>query len=115
VDIPVSNPLLVMNKTENAIASNHNTRYILIGTSLLVLTVLTVWTSYFTVTVGVSIVIALIIATIKGSLVASFFMHLVSEKKLILIVLIITVVFFFALIFLPLSDTMDNVGNPNVY
>ena len=90
-------------------------RYILIGTSLLVLTVLTVWTSYFTVTVGVSIVIALIIATIKGSLVASFFMHLVSEKKLILIVLIITVVFFIALIFLPLSDTMDNVGNPNVY
>jgi len=115
VDIPVSNPLLVMNKTENAIASNHNTRYILIGTSLLVLTVLTVWTSYFTVTVGVSIVIALIIATIKGSLVASFFMHLVSEKKLILIVLIITVVFFFALIFLPFSDTMNNVGNPNVY
>ena len=104
-----------MNKTENAIASNHNTRYILIGTSLLVLTVLTVWTSYFTVTVGVSIVIALIIATIKGSLVASFFMHLVSEKKLILIVLIITVVFFFALIFLPFSDTMNNVGNPNVY
>ena len=104
-----------MNKTENAIASNHNTRYILIGTSLLVLTVLTVWTSYFTVTVGVSIGIALVIATIKGSLVASFFMHLVSEKKLILIVLIITVVFFFALIFLPFSDTMNNVGNPNVY
>ena len=104
-----------MNKTENTLTSNHNTRYILIGTSLLVLTVLTVWTSYFTVTVGVSIVIALIIATIKGSLVASFFMHLVSEKKLILIVLIITVVFFFALIFLPFSDTMNNVGNPNVY
>jgi len=104
-----------MNKTENTLTSNHNTRYILIGTSLLVLTVLTVWTSYFTVTVGVSIGIALVIATIKGSLVASFFMHLVSEKKLILIVLIITVVFFFALIFLPFSDTMNNVGNPNVY
>ena len=104
-----------MNKTENAIASNHNTRYILIGTSLLVLTVLTVWTSYFTVTVGVSIVIALIIATIKGSLVASFFMHLVSEKKLILIILLVTVAFFFALIFLPFSDTINNVGNPNVY
>ena len=115
MDIPVSNPLLVMNKTENTLTSNHNTRYILIGTSLLVLTVLTVWTSYFTVTVGVSIGIALVIATIKGSLVASFFMHLVSEKKLILIVLIITVVFFFALIFLPFSDTMNNVGNPNVY
>ena len=104
-----------MNKTENTLTSNHNTRYIIIGTSLLVLTVLTVWTSYFTVTVGVSIGIALVIATIKGSLVASFFMHLVSEKKLILIVLIITVVFFFALIFLPFSDTMNNVGNPNVY
>ena len=115
MDIPVSNPLLVMNKTENALASNHNTRYIIIGTSLLVLTVLTVWTSYFTVTVGVSVGIALLIATIKGSLVASFFMHLVSEKKLILVVLIVTVFFFFALIFLPFSDTMNNVGNPNVY
>ena len=104
-----------MNKTENAIASNHNTRYILIGTSLLVLTVLTVWTSYFTVTVGVSIVIALIIATIKGSLVASFFMHLITEKKLILIILLVTVAFFFALIFLPFSDTINNVGNPNVF
>ena len=104
-----------MNKTENTLTSNHNTRYILIGTSLLVLTVLTVWTSYFTVTVGVSIVIALIIATIKGSLVASFFMHLITEKKLILIILLVTVAFFFALIFLPFSDTINNVGNPNVF
>ena len=90
-------------------------RYIIIGASLLVLTVITVWASFFSVTVGMSIVIALAIATVKGSLVASFFMHLVSENKLILIILLFTVVFFIALIFLPFSDTMNNVGSPNVY
>ena len=52
---------------------------------------------------------------LKGSLVASFFMHLITEKKLILIILLVTVAFFFALIFLPFSDTINNVGNPNVF
>ena len=115
MDIPVSNPLLVMNKPENILAINHNTRYISIGVVLLVLTALTVWASYISVSVGVSIGIALIIATVKGSLVASFFMHLITENKLILIILLVTVAFFFALIFLPLSDTMNTVGSPNVY
>ena len=68
-----------MNKTENAIASNHNTRYILIGTALLVLTLLTVWVSFITITVGISVFVALLIAMLKGSLVASFFMHLITE------------------------------------
>jgi len=104
-----------LNKTEIAIASNHNTRYILIGTALLVLTLLTVWVSFITITVGISVFVALLIAMLKGSLVASFFMHLITEKKLILIILLVTVAFFFALIFLPFSDTINNVGNPNVF
>ena len=115
MDIPVSNPLLVMNKPENILAINHNTRYISIGVVLLVLTALTVWASTFSFSVGVSVGIALIIATVKGSLVASYFMHLISENKLILIILLFTIVFFIALIFLPLSDIMNTVGSPNVY
>ena len=90
-------------------------RYVLIGALLLVLTVVTVWTSTFSFSVGVSVGIALIIATVKGSLVASYFMHLISENKLILIILLFTIVFFIALIFLPLSDIMNTVGSPNVY
>jgi len=47
------------------------------------------------------VTIALIVATIKGSLVACYFMHLISEKKLIYAVLALTVVFFIALLALP--------------
>jgi cytochrome c oxidase subunit 4 len=45
--------------------------------------------------------VALFIATIKGSLVACYFMHLISEKKLIYAVLVITVIKFVALMILP--------------
>ena len=45
--------------------------------------------------------IALLVATIKGSLVACYFMHLISEKKLIYAVLALTAVFFIALLALP--------------
>ncbi len=104
-----------MNESHPLSTTDHKMRYILIGAALLVLTVLTVWTSFFSVTVGVSIGIALVIATLKGSLVASFFMHLLTEKKLVLIILLVTVALFFALIFLPFSETLNNVGNPNDY
>jgi caa(3)-type oxidase subunit IV len=45
--------------------------------------------------------VALLVATIKGSLVACYFMHLISEKKLIYAVLVLTVVFFAVLLALP--------------
>ena len=42
--------------------------------------------------------------TIKGSLVACYFMHLLSERKLIFIVLVMTVFFFVVLMLLPTLD-----------
>ena len=45
--------------------------------------------------------VALLVAIVKGSLVACYFMHLISEKKLIYAVLVLTVVFFVALLALP--------------
>jgi cytochrome c oxidase subunit 4 len=51
-----------------------------------------------------------VIATIKGSLVACYFMHLISEKKLIFTVLILTVIFFLGLLLLPVFTKMDAVG-----
>jgi len=47
------------------------------------------------------ITVAMLVAIIKGSLVACYFMHLVSEKKLIYAVLLLTVAFFVALLALP--------------
>jgi caa(3)-type oxidase subunit IV len=49
------------------------------------------------------VALAMLVATIKGGLVACYFMHLISEKKLILAVLLLTVVFFVALLFLPIA------------
>jgi cytochrome c oxidase subunit IV len=44
---------------------------------------------------------------VKGSLVACYFMHLISEKKLIYAVLVLTVAFFIALLFLPILTVHD--------
>ena len=52
----------------------------------------TVPTAYTAVPIAVTV--ALLVATVKGSLVACYFMHLISEKTLILAVLLLTVVFF---------------------
>ena len=55
---------------------------------------------------------ALIIATIKGSLVACYFMHLISEKKLILWVMLLTVSFFIVLLLVPTFTAVDKIGHP---
>ena len=52
--------------------------------------------------VPIAVTLALIVATIKGSLVACYFMHLISEKKLIYAVLVLTAAFFVALMALPI-------------
>ena len=56
---------------------------------------------------GQAIALALAIATVKGFLVAGFFMHLLSERKLIYAILILTVVFFGILLWLPVHDVID--------
>ena len=81
--------------------------YITVFVALMVLTVVTVTVSRFHHPVPVAVTVALIIATIKGSLVACYFMHLISEKKLIYAVLGLTAVFFVALMALP-SLTVHN-------
>ena len=84
--------------------------YIIVFVSLAALTLITVAVSYLQLSVGAAIALALFIAAIKGSLVAAFFMHLISERKLIYAVLILTLAFFLALIFLPLGGHIDQVG-----
>lgn len=57
--------------------------YISVFAALAVLTVVTVAVAYLDLPIVPALVVALIIATIKGGLVAGYFMHLVSEKRLI--------------------------------
>jgi cytochrome c oxidase subunit 4 len=81
--------------------------YITVFVALMVLTVVTVAVSRYHFPVPVAVTVALIVATIKGSLVACYFMHLISEKKLIYAVLALTVVFFAALLALPVFTFSD--------
>ena len=75
--------------------------YITVFVALMVLTIVTVAISRVHLPVPIAVTVALLVATIKGSLVACYFMHLISEKKLILWVLALTVVFFVVLLSLP--------------
>ena len=82
-------------------------RYVLVFVALLALTIVTVTVSYFHLSVVPAIIVALFVASIKGTLVASYFMHLISEKKLILFVLILTGIFFLVLMTLPVLHYSD--------
>jgi cytochrome c oxidase subunit 4 len=75
--------------------------YITVFVTLMVLTIVTVAVSRYHLPVPVAVSVALLVATVKGSLVACYFMHLISEKKLIYAVLGLTAAFFVALLFLP--------------
>jgi cytochrome c oxidase subunit 4 len=65
------------------------------------LTLITVAVSYLDLPPAMAITVALFVATVKGSLVACYFMHLISEKRLIYAVLVITAIKFVALLALP--------------
>jgi len=76
--------------------------YVTVFVTLMALTIVTVAISRFHLPVPVAVTVAMLVATIKGSLVACYFMHLISEKKLIYAVLVLTAAFFVALVALPL-------------
>ena len=84
--------------------------YITVFVSLMVLTLVTVAISRVHLPIAMAVSVALIVATIKGSLVACYFMHLISEKKLIYAVLLLTVAFFVVLLALPVLTTHDGFG-----
>jgi cytochrome c oxidase subunit 4 len=79
----------------------HVKAYITVFVALMALTIITVAVSYLDLSTPMAVALALFIATIKGTLVACYFMHLISEKRLIYAVLVITVIKFVALMALP--------------
>ena len=90
------------------IRSHVKTYYMVFG-ALMVLTIITVGVSYLDLTTPMAITVALIVAAIKGSLVAMYFMHLLHERKVIYWVLMLTVIFFVFLMFVPLFTNLDRI------
>ncbi len=88
----------------------HVRTYIIVFVALAILTVVTVGASYIEMNLTATVALALFIASVKASLVGSYFMHLISEKKLIYWILILTGVFFAAMLLIFLAAQGDQLG-----
>jgi caa(3)-type oxidase subunit IV len=86
--------------------------YWMIGAALFVFTVITVAVNQIHLAVPLAITVALIVATIKGSMVAAVFMHLNHERQWIYAALILTVIGFLILMTVPIFTNMDHIGTP---
>ena len=82
---------------------HHVKIYVMVFVSLAFLTIVTVAISYLDLGVKASVALALFVASIKGSLVACYFMHLIDEKITIYWTLLVTAAMFMVLLFVPLS------------
>ena len=92
---------------------HHIQVYIKVFIALAILTVVTVAVSYLDVSFIEAFFIAMTVATIKGSLVLGFFMHLITEKQMIIWILIATIITFVILMFIPLINVTDQVNTWN--
>ncbi len=84
--------------------------YIGVFITLLVLTGVTVGVSRMHLSIGAAVMVALFVASIKGSLVACYFMHLLSEKAMIIWILALCGFFFLVLLLVPVITISDSVG-----
>jgi cytochrome c oxidase subunit IV len=84
--------------------------YIGVFVALMVLTIITVAVAQLHLPIGLAVTVALFVATIKGALVALFFMHLSNERRAIYAALALTIVFFAFLMAIPKWTENDNLG-----
>lgn len=97
-----------MQTSSPADVQHHLRRYLFVFYALIFGTLITVGASY--IPFGnreINIAVALFIAIGKASLVACYFMHLISERKMIYGIIGFTAVFFIGLMFLTLSSYSD--------
>jgi cytochrome c oxidase subunit 4 len=88
--------------------SHHVRRYLFVFYALLFGTLITVGASYIPFgNRAFNIAVALFIATGKAFLVAGYFMHLISERKMIYGILAFTAFFFVGLMFLTILAYAD--------
>jgi cytochrome c oxidase subunit 4 len=83
--------------------------FMVVFVTLLALTAVSVGVSYLHLKEHEAVIVALAIAAFKASLVAMFFMRLLSETKVIFLVLGFTALFFLVLLFLPLLTNLDKI------
>ncbi len=82
--------------------------YLLVFLWLGIFTAVTVAASYLHLPAAKAIALALVIATLKATIVGLFFMHLKAEGKVILGFLALTALLGLGLVFLP---TLDTIGH----
>lgn len=85
--------------------------YIVIFITLMALTFVTVAISRIHLPTPTAVALALAVASVKGGLVAGYFMHLISERKLIWWVLWFTISCFVAVLLLPVVTHLDPIQN----
>lgn len=86
--------------------------YFVVFVSLLLLTVVTVAVSRLDLPVTAGVIVALIVASLKGTLVAGIFMHLFSDKfPFVFKVLIFSAVFFVVMIALFVFGYFDTFAS----
>ena len=90
--------------------SKHVKAYFMVFGALAVFTVLTVLASYVHVSTPMHVGIALLIASIKASLVAAIFMHLKWERGAsIWVTLVFCAIFFIVLMVIPAAWAADQI------
>ncbi len=97
-----------MNEAEAARVKEHVRVYVMVFVALAVLTIVTVAISYLDLSTPWAISLAMVVATVKAGLVAGYFMHLISEEKVILWLLLLCAAFLFFLFVLPLGTETGN-------
>ncbi len=99
---------VAISESEAARVKEHLRVYVMVFVALAVLTVVTVALSYLHLPTALAITLAMVVATVKASLVAGYFMHLLSEEKVILWLLRLCAAFLVFLFFLPLGTETGN-------
>lgn len=79
----------------------HQKIYLMVFAALAVLTCVTVAVARLDLGVGAAVAVAMLVAGVKGTLVACYFMHLVSERGMIFWILGLCAFFFIVLLLLP--------------
>ncbi len=92
-----------MNEAEAVRVKEHVKVYVMVFVALGVLTIVTVGISYLHLPTPWAITLAMVVATIKAGLVACYFMHLISEERVILLLLLLCAAFVFSVFAGPLG------------
>ncbi len=92
-----------MTEAEAQDIQEHVRVYVMVFVALAVLTVVTVGISYIGMRPALAICVAMVVATVKASLVAVYFMHLITEKRVIIWLLALCAAFLVFLMFLPVG------------